>query len=408
MKKCHGNLYRVRVFEKEHHGISTVLAFALIPLSGFATDIYIPSLPAMAHNLEVKSTNVQLTLVIFMVTSGLAQLFVGSLLDSFGRYRLGLISLAVFTLSSFAIACTASIELIYLMRAIQGTTVALIVVGKRAYFIDLYSGPKLKSYTSLFSIVWAASPIIAPFLGCYLEYWFGWRSNFWFLGITTAAILVLEIFYGGESLQSRNPFRLRSILNIYAETLRARDYMVGLLMISISYAMLVVYGMVSPFIIEHVFHLQPVVTGYCSLVSGLSLMTGGIISRTLINKPLNRKLLGGISTQLLLALLMVGSSYAYNSLIILVVFTALIHLISGFLFNNVFAYCLGRFSSYGGIVSGITGGGLFILTSMISYGAVNLITIKNATGLGLTFLLFALAWLLIFLCFIKASKKQTV
>ena len=385
-----------------------MLAFALIPLSGFATDIYIPSLPAMAHNLEVKSTNVQLTLVIFMVTSGLAQLFVGSLLDSFGRYRLGLISLAVFTLSSFAIACTASIELIYLMRAIQGITVALIVVGKRAYFIDLYSGPKLKSYTSLFSIVWAASPIIAPFLGGYLEYWFGWRSNFWFLGITTAAILVLEIFYGGESLQSKNPFRLKSILNIYAETLRARDYMVGLLMISISYAMLVVYGMVSPFIIEHVFHLQPVVTGYCSLVSGLSLMTGGIISRTLINKPLNRKLLGGISTQLLLALLMVGSSYAYNSLIILVVFTALIHLISGFLFNNVFAYCLGRFSSYGGIVSGITGGGLFILTSMISYGAVNLITIKNATGLGLTFLLFALAWLLIFLCFIKASKKQTV
>lgn len=385
-----------------------MLAFALIPLSGFATDIYIPSLPAMAHSLGVKSTNVQLTLVIFMVTSGLAQLFVGSLLDSFGRYRLGLISLAVFTLSSFAIACTASIELIYLMRAIQGMTVALIVVGKRAYFIDLYSGPKLKSYTSLFSIVWAASPIIAPFLGGYLEYWFGWRSNFWFLGITTAAILVLEIFYGGESLQNKNPFRLKSILNIYAETLRARDYMVGLLMISISYAMLVVYGMVSPFIIEHVFHLQPVVTGYCSLVSGLSLMTGGIISRTLINKPLNRKLLGGISIQLLLSLLMVAISYAYNSLIVLIVFTALIHLFSGFLFNNVFAYCLGRFSSYGGIVSGITGGGLFILTSIISYGTVNLITIKNATWLGGTFLFFASVWLLIFLSFIKASKKQTV
>lgn len=398
----------MRTFEKEHQGVSTVLAFALIPLSGFATDIYIPSLPAMAHSLGVKSTDVQLTLIIFMVTSGLSQLFVGSLLDSFGRYRLGLISLAVFTLASFGIACTTSITLIYAMRAIQGITVALIVVGKRAYFIDLYSGAKLKSYTSLFSIVWAASPIIAPFLGGYLEYWFGWRSNFWFLGITTTLILVLEILYGGESLQTRNPFRFQNILNIYFETLKARDYMLGLLMISISYAMLVVYGMASPFIIEHVFHLQPVVTGYCSLVSGLSLMTGGIISRSLISKPLTRKLPGGISIQILLALLMVASSYAYNSLLILVLFTALIHLISGFLFNNVFAYCLGRFSSYGGIVSGITGGGLFILTSVISYGTVNLIMIKNATWLGGTFLVFALAWLLIFLCFVKASKKQPV
>jgi DHA1 family bicyclomycin/chloramphenicol resistance-like MFS transporter len=398
----------VRTFKKDHQGISTVLAFALIPLSGFATDIYIPSLPAMAHSLRVNPANVQLTLVIFMVSSGLAQLFVGSLLDSFGRYRLGLVSLTIFTFASFCIACTDSITLIYAMRAVQGITVALIVVGKRAYFIDLYSGDKLKSYTSLFSIVWAASPIIAPFLGGYLESWFGWRSNFYFLGIITSVMLLLELFYGGESLQSRNPFRVKNILGIYTETVTSVDFMLGLLMISISYAMLVVYGMVSPFIIEHVFHGQPVITGYCSLVSGLSLMTGGIISRSLIKKPLNRKLLTGICIQLFLAALMLASSFAYSSLLTMLLFTAIIHMMSGFLFNNLFAYCLGRFQSHGGIVSGITGGGLFILTSIISYGTVNLVTIKNETWLGGTFLLFASIWLVIFLCFIMASKKQTV
>jgi DHA1 family bicyclomycin/chloramphenicol resistance-like MFS transporter len=385
-----------------------MLAFALIPLSGFATDIYIPSLPAMARNLGVIPANVQLTLVIFMVSSGLAQLFGGSLLDSFGRYRIGLISLTIFTLASFSIAWTGSITLIYLMRAVQGITVALIVVGKRAYFIDLYSGDKLKSYTSLFSIVWAASPIIAPFLGGYLEYWFGWRSNFYFLGIITSVMLLLELFYGGESLQSRNPFRLKNILSIYSETVTSLDFMLGLLMISLSYAMLVVYGMVSPFIIEHVFHSQPVITGYCSLVSGLSLMTGGIISRSLIKKPLNLKLLTGICIQLFLAALMLASSFACSTLLTMLLFTATIHMMSGFLFNNLFAYCLGRFPSHGGIVSGITGGGLFILTSIISYGTVNLVTIKNETWLGGTFLLFASIWLIIFLCFVKSSKKQTV
>lgn len=397
----------MKTFEKDHKGISTILAFALIPLSGFATDIYIPSLPAMAHSLNTTPSKVQLTLIIFMVSSGIAQLFVGSLLDSFGRYRLGLISLILFTVASFSIACTGSISIIYLMRALQGITVALIVVGKRAYFIDLYSGDKLKSYTSLFSIVWAASPIIAPFLGGYLESWFGWRSNFWFLGMATTVILSMELFYGGESLQIRNLFRIKNIFKIYCETVKTFDFMLGLIMISISYAMLVIYGMVSPFIIEHVFHLQPVVTGYCSLLSGLTLMTGGIISRSLISKPLNRKLFAGIGIQLILALLMIVCSYAYNSLVILVLFTALIHLISGFLFNNLFAYCLGRFPLHGGIVSGITGGGLFITTSLISYGTVNVIKIINTTWLGCTFLFFALLWLTIFLFFLKAVKKQT-
>lgn len=362
----------------------------------------------MAQSLGVTPGNVQVTLIIFMASSGIAQLFVGSLLDSFGRYRLGLISLTVFILASCSIALTGSIALIYAMRAIQGITVALIVVGKRAYFIDLYTGEKLKSYTSLFSIVWAASPIIAPFLGGYLESWFGWRSNFWFLGITTTIILLLEIWHGGESLQNRNPFRFKNIWPVYLQTLKTPDFILGLLMISISYAMLVVYGMASPFIIEHVFHLQPVVTGYCSLVSGLSLMTGGIVSRSLIRKPLNRKLTGGISIQLLLAAFMVVSSFAYTSVIAMLLFTSMIHLVSGFLFNNLFAYCLGRFPLNGGIVSGITGGGLFIITSLISYGAVNLATIKNETGLGGIFLTFALTWLIIFLFFAKAKKRQTV
>ncbi|WP_431217207.1 hypothetical protein ACQ86N_23335 [Puia sp. P3] len=38
----------MRIIKENHQGISTILAFALIPISGFATDIYIPSLPAMA------------------------------------------------------------------------------------------------------------------------------------------------------------------------------------------------------------------------------------------------------------------------------------------------------------------------------------------------------------------------
>ena len=95
---------------KEHHqSIATLLAFALIPLSGFATDIYIPSLPTMAGEMSVSNVQVQLTLSIFLISYGISQLFIGSILDSFGRYKVSLASLVIFAVASVVIAITLNI-----------------------------------------------------------------------------------------------------------------------------------------------------------------------------------------------------------------------------------------------------------------------------------------------------------
>ncbi|RUT71286.1 MFS transporter [Flavobacterium cupreum] len=130
----------MRILKENHKGFSTILALALIPLSGFATDIYLPSLPAMANDLHVSAAAVQLSLVLFMFSVGISQFFIGSILDSFGRYKIGLVSLALFSVTSFVIALVPDIYVIYAMRIIQGITIALIVVGKRAYFVDLFAG----------------------------------------------------------------------------------------------------------------------------------------------------------------------------------------------------------------------------------------------------------------------------
>ena len=157
--------------------INTILAFALLPMTGFATDIYLPSLPSMAAEMHVSVAAIQLSIVLFMVSAGVSQLFVGSLLDSFGRRKPVLVALAVFAAASFLIGAFHSIYMVYAMRVVQGVMVAFIAVGKRAYFMDTYSGEELKNYTSLFSIVWAVAPIVAPFLGGYLQSSFGWSSN---------------------------------------------------------------------------------------------------------------------------------------------------------------------------------------------------------------------------------------
>ena len=59
----------------ENRGIGNVLAFVLMPLSGFATDIYLPSLPSMAGSMHVSSLQVQITLSLFLISYGVATAF---------------------------------------------------------------------------------------------------------------------------------------------------------------------------------------------------------------------------------------------------------------------------------------------------------------------------------------------
>lgn len=398
----------MRVLKENHKGFSTILALALIPLSGFATDIYLPSLPAMANDLHVSAAAVQLSLVLFMFSVGVSQFFIGSILDSFGRYKIGLVSLALFSVTSFVIAVVPNIYVIYAMRIIQGITIALIVVGKRAYFVDLFKDEKLKSYISLFSIIWACAPIMAPFLGGYLQSSFGWRSNFYFLGGLSLVFLVLELIYSGESLKHYHPFKLKSIAETYKGMLKTPDFTLGLLIIGICFGIVVVFSLSSPFIIERVLGHSAITTGYTSLLSGLSLMTGGIIAKALIKKPLGKKVGIAFGIQILLVLLMIFTSSWLTNIYTLIGFIICIHIAGGFIFNIIYGYCLTRFSKNAGVASGLTGGVMYMISSIFSYGFANLFKVKSQLLLGVADLSLLVIVTILFVIFNKYRLQNSL
>lgn len=372
----------MRNLKENHKGFSTFLALALIPLSGFATDIYLPSLPAMAKDLNVSASAIQLSLVFFMFSLGVSQIFIGSILDSFGRFKISIVSLAVFSLTSFVIAIVPDIYVIYAMRIIQGIAIAFIVIAKRAYFVDLFSGDKLKSYISLFSIIWACAPIMAPFLGGYLQNIFGWRSNFYFLGVLSLLFLILELLYSGESLKYFHPFKLKTIAQTYAGMIKTPDFTLGIVILGICFGLVVIFNLSSPFIVERVLGYSAVTTGYSSLLSGLSVMTGGVISKSLIHKPLGKKVTIAVSLQAILVLLMISTAPMVSNIYTLVGFTMGINICGGFIFNTIYGYCLSLFSKNAGVASGLTGGATYMVSSVFSYGFVNLYAVKSQLLLG--------------------------
>lgn len=383
--------------KEPNKGIGTILAFSLIPITGFALDIYIPSLPDMSAKLGTTPAAIQLSISIFLAAYGIGQLLVGSLLDSYGRFIPNIIALAGFSLASFAIANTGNLQMIYYMRAIQGIMSAVIVVSKRSYFFDLFSGEKLKHYTSLFSVIWAAAPIVAPFAGGYLQTHFGWQSNFYFLGYFALVFLILELIFSGETIAVKVPFRLKVIGNAYRSMLGTWDFTSGLLVLGLSYGVLMIYNMSSPFLIEEAMHYPATVTGNCSMVSGLALLVGGLVSKALISKGFFRKMLAAAVIQLILSGCLILLTLKVNNLYTLMAYVVLLHSAAGFVFNGMLAYCLTRFTQYGGMANGLTGGGFIISTSAFSFVVVKLISINNQAWLGVAYAVFIIGVLVLIL-----------
>lgn len=396
---------RTKALRKEHEWTSTLLAFALIPISGFAMDVYIPSFPEMVKDLDTSIASIRFTMSIYIICYGASQLFVGNLVDSFGRYNISIACNIIFILSNIVIVFTDSVALITVMRGLQGVMISIMMVSKRSFFMDVYEGEKVKHYTSLISIVWSLAPIVAPFLGGYLQSIFGWRANFSFLAFYGLVLLCFDLKYGGETLRAPKPFQLKSIAGVYKQFFVARDFMVGIFVLGLSYSTAIVFGMAAPFIIENQFHQTPVVTGYSALASGIALFLGGMLSKRLITRPLYKKIRTANMLQIAVALLMFLTASFYYDLVSMVGFVAILHFLMGFIYNTYFTYCLTKWAGNAGAAGGFTSGGASIVTSLGSYLLVSLVDVHDQRSMAICYIAISVSIGLI-LFFIPAGLKK--
>ena len=377
----------MRYVTDKNRSISAILAFMIIPISGFAMDVYVPSFPSMVQDLHIPISSVRLTMTIFLISYGVSQLFVGSISDTYGRYKLCLGSLIAFIITNIVIVLTKSIEVIFVMRAIQGLVISIIMVSKRSLFIDAFTGEKQKHYTSLLSVVWSSAPVIAPFLGGYLQHSFGWRANFYFLAIYAFVMLLLELRYSGETLKEMKAFHLRSVVDTYKRMISTPDFAYGIVVLGLSYSMAIIFGMSAPFLIENVFHYSAVATGYAALSSGVALLLGGMLSKYLIGRNFMAKLTIANFVQGAFAVAMFATAGMFNSIFPIMFFVVALHFLMGFIYNIYFTYCLTRFPENAGISGGITSGGGYIVTSIFSYAIASSININSQRTFAISYII---------------------
>ncbi len=151
------------------------LLSAMAPL---ATDMYLPSLPAMQDAFHASTSQIQLTLTMTMAGMAIGQIIIGPLSDRFGRRRPLLISMVVFGLASLLACFVENLTPFLVLRFVQGFSGASGIVIARAISRDVCEGTELTRFFAVLMMVNGLAPILAPVIGGQVLLFASWRGVF--------------------------------------------------------------------------------------------------------------------------------------------------------------------------------------------------------------------------------------
>jgi len=175
-------------------GGTLALLAGLAAIGTLSTNIILPSFPSLASEFGVDSRTLGVTLTSFFIAFALGQLVVGPLSDRFGRRQLVLGGLAVFAAGTVIGGLATSFDMLIFARVIQGLGVCAASVLSRAIARDLFDGVALAKALSLTMIAMAAAPGFSPLIGSGLDFAFGWRATFAFVGLAAALLITAYLF----------------------------------------------------------------------------------------------------------------------------------------------------------------------------------------------------------------------
>jgi len=176
-----------------------LLVFLMVA-SQVAITIFLPSLPAIADDLETSQALAQMTVSAYLGAFALAQLVVGPLSDAVGRRGPLLTGLVLFTLGSAACAFAPDITVLIMARVVQAVGGCTCIVISRAIVRDTTDAAAATRAMAYLGMALAVAPMIAPLVGGQLEAQFGWQSTFLATALLGAAALVATVTTLRETL----------------------------------------------------------------------------------------------------------------------------------------------------------------------------------------------------------------
>jgi len=256
-----------------------VTLILLTSVAVMSLNIFLPSLGGIAEEFGVSYTLVALSISAFLLVSAVLQLIMGPLSDRYGRRPVLLLGLVVFVIASLGCALSQDVWAFLGFRMLQGGVVSGMVLG-RAIVRDVYAPQEAAKRIAQIGAAMALAPLIAPLVGGILDSLFGWRSVFYLLALSGAAVFVLCWADLGETNQLKQA-SFAAQFRAYPEVLRSGSFWAysGVLVFSLGGFYAYLAG--APLVGEEIFDLSTATVGLMMGATAVGFLMGNLVTTRL-------------------------------------------------------------------------------------------------------------------------------
>ncbi|HIF9200103.1 TPA: MFS transporter [Photobacterium damselae] len=383
--------------------IALFLVVSISFLMGIGIDLYVPSLPDMAHFYHANISYIQLTISLYLLRYGLGQIILGSLSDSYGRRKIFIASSMVFSISSMLCIVSDSIIYLNLFRLLQGLAIAGLASGMRAIIVDLFSGLELKKMANYFALSWAIGPIVAPFIGANLADKFGWQANFYLFTVYGIILFFVCTLLFEESNKNIINFNAKNFTTNLVIIITNKEFTLLSIIYGLSYSTVLIFNTVGPYLIEVKLNYSILFYGNLAMFLGCAYFIGTMINRYLIIRYDNKSILqSGIILSSISSIVMLLLMTFHQNIFTLTVPIFAIFVFIGLIVPNAIAITMTLFPKQAGMATSLCG----TIVGLIVFSVTYIIGLFKVTPIELAITYISIFIIINFIKYSIPNKKH--
>ncbi|HHF2914186.1 multidrug effflux MFS transporter [Vibrio diabolicus] len=256
-----------------------LLACLIISVGQLSMGLVMPSLPWIAKDFSISLDQAQLLVSIYLLGFGPSQFIYGPVSDALGRKKV--------LLTGLLIAMSGLLMIIFLSdtftgmvmgRFLQGLGTGCCAVLARASTRDRFSGDELPVAMSYIAMAASITPLIAPVIGGFINFHFGWSMVFIsLLGYVSLAWVVIA-FKFTETIAKRSVIPSpRNMLFQYRDLVTSRYFMSFASISWLNFSLMITTVSVMPFIMQDQIGMTSDQYAMWALIPALGMLGGTTI-----------------------------------------------------------------------------------------------------------------------------------
>jgi DHA1 family bicyclomycin/chloramphenicol resistance-like MFS transporter len=271
---------------KPNRSVIILILGALMTISPFAIDMYLPAFSQIAGDIGTTSGKLSLTVSSYFVGFAIGQLLYGPLLDKYGRKKPLYFGLLVYIAACIGCMLSKSVEVMIAFRFIQALGGCVAGVAALTMVRDFFPVQETARIISLLILILGVSPLLAPSIGGFIAEGLGWQWIFIILIIVVVLVMALVVFFLPDGRKPDPTISLRAgpMMNIFVTILKNPQFYTYALSGALSFTSLLLYVGGSPVIFMDIFHVSPKTYGLI-----FALLSIGFIGSNQLNILLLRR-----------------------------------------------------------------------------------------------------------------------